>query len=292
MKCFYHIDEDGKCSAFWVNKLARHYDGYEKEFIPINYGMEFPFESIQQNEQVYIVDFSILPEQMEQLLKITENVTWIDHHISAIKRYDNFPHNIKGIRYNGIAGCMLTYCYLKHMTDGGLGKQKEFDILMIEYTPIFTKYIADFDVWKFEYGDDTKAFEIGLSLYDLDPESETWYWFLGTSGHRMISDVINKGKMLLKYRDNWSKEYCKYEGFEVEFEGYKCFAMNLAMISSDHFKSVNEEEYDMFIGFSYNGKGWNYSLRSTKVDCSQIAMKYGGGGHKGASGFNADKLLF
>ena len=54
----------------------------------------------------------------------------------------------------------------------------------------------------------------------------------------------------------------------------------------------NEEEYDMFIGFSYNGKGWNYSLRSTKVDCSQIAMKYGGGGHKGASGFNADKLLF
>lgn len=292
MKCFYHIDEDGKCSAFWVNKLAIHYDGYEKEFIPINYGMEFPFESIQQNEQVYIVDFSILPEQMEQLLKITENVTWIDHHISAIKRYDNFPHNIKGIRYDGIAGCMLTYCYLKHMTDGGLGKQKEFDILMIEYTPIFTKYIADFDVWKFEYGDDTKAFEIGLSLYDLDPESETWCWFLGTSGHRMISDVINKGKMLLKYRDNWSKEYCKYEGFEVEFEGYKCFAMNLAMISSDHFKSVNEEEYDMFIGFSYNGKGWNYSLRSTKVDCSQIAMKYGGGGHKGASGFNADKLLF
>ena len=78
----------------------------------------------------------------------------------------------------------------------------------------------------------------------------------------------------------------------IVFEGYKCFAMNLAMISSDHFKSVNEEEYDMFIGFSYNGKSWNYSLRSTKVDCSQIAMKYGGGGHKGASGFSTDELIF
>ena len=51
MKCFYHIDEDGKCSAFWVNKLARHYDGYEKKFIPINYGVEFPFETIQPDEQ-------------------------------------------------------------------------------------------------------------------------------------------------------------------------------------------------------------------------------------------------
>ena len=57
-------------------------------------------------------------------------------------------------------------------------------------------------------------------------------------------------------------------------------------------KALNEEEYDMFIGFSYNGKSWNYSLRSTKVDCSQIAMKYGGGGHKGASGFSADELIF
>ena len=74
MKCFYHIDEDGKCAAFWVNKLARHYDGYEKEFIPINYGMDFPFDIIHQDEQIYIVDFSILPEQMEQLLKVTENV--------------------------------------------------------------------------------------------------------------------------------------------------------------------------------------------------------------------------
>lgn len=299
MKCFYHIDEDGKCSAFWVNKLARHYDGYEKEFIPINYGMEFPFESIKQNEQVYIVDFSILPEQMEQLLKITENITWIDHHISAINRYDNFSHYIKGIRYDGIAGCMLTYCYLKHMVkidqNNGSVVCVPFNISMTEDAPMFTKYIADFDVWKFEYGEDTKAFEMGLQLYDLNPDSiyAIWNGFLTPNDYiHTENTVVQRGKDLLTYRDNWSKEYCENTGFEIEFEGFKCFAMNLAMISSDHFKSVNEEKYDMFIGFSYNGKTWNYSLRSTKVDCSKIAMKYGGGGHKGASGFSTDKLLF
>ena len=294
MKCFYHIDEDGKCAAFWVNKLARHYDGYKKEFVPINYGMDFPFETIQQDEQIYIVDFSILPEQMEQLLKITENVTWIDHHISAIKRYDNFPHNIKGIRYDGIAGCMLTYCYLKHMLkfehNSGSVDCIPFDILMTEDAPMFTKYIADFDVWKFDYGEDTKAFEMGLQLYeDLSPESPTWKSFYNDDC--VCNDTINDGKLLLIYCDNWAKEYCECCGFETEFEGYKCFAMNLAMVSSDHFKSVNEDDYDMFIGFSFNGESWNYGLRSTKVDCSKIAMKYGGGGHKGAAGFSSDKLL-
>ena len=299
MKCFYHIDEDGKCAAFWVNKLARHYDGYEKEFIPINYGMDFPFDIIHQDEQIYIVDFSILPEQMEQLLKVTENVTWIDHHVSAIKRYDNFPYAIKGIRYDGIAGCMLTYCYLKHMIkldqNNGSVACVPFDISMTEDAPMFTKYIADFDVWKFDYGEDTKAFEMGLQLYDLNPvadDKDNIFEAMLILGCEVECDVISRGRDLLTYRDNWAKEYCEYCGFETEFEGYKCFAMNLAMISSDHFKSVNEEEYDMFIGFSYNGKSWNYSLRSTKVDCSQIAMKYGGGGHKGASGFSTNELIF
>ena len=115
MKCMYHADFDGKLAAFWVHQLAPKLDDYDEEYIMINYGMEFPFEKIKKDEQVFIVDYSIMPEEMEELLKITNNVTWIDHHISAIKRYDGFPHQIPGLRYDGIAGCMLTYCYFKHM---------------------------------------------------------------------------------------------------------------------------------------------------------------------------------
>jgi oligoribonuclease NrnB/cAMP/cGMP phosphodiesterase (DHH superfamily) len=295
LKCFYHTDEDGKCSAFWVKELAKHYDNYDIEFIPINYGMDFPFDSIRENEQVYIVDYSIFPNEMEKLLEITKDVTWIDHHISAINRYNTpeFSHlHIKGLRYDGIAGCMLTYCYLKHMVKveqkNGSIVCTPFDISMTEDAPMFTTYIADFDVWKFEY-EPTKAFEMGLQLYDLDPNSRVWKSFYYESE---IQNIIKDGYLLLDYRDKWSKEYCECTGFDVEFEGYKCFAVNLAMISSDNFKSINEEDYDMFIGFSYNGRSWNYSLRSTKVDCSKIAMKYGGGGHKGASGFSSDRLLF
>ena len=292
MKCFYHTDNDGKCAAFWVHLSAGIYDGYhnETEFIPINYGTDFPFEKIKPNEQVYIVDYSILPDEMRKLLEITKDVTWIDHHKSAIERYSDFEIPIRGIRYDGVAGCMLTYCWLHHMTGRGVGEPKEFDLSMTEDAPMFTKYVADYDVWTFKYGDDTRFFNLGSQLYDLNPESSTWYDLVSDDYH-LCEEIIKKGKTIMEYRDCWAKEYCEHKGFETKFEGYKCFALNLAMVSSDHFKSVNENDYDMFIGFSYDGDVWTYSLRSTKVDCSEIAMKYGGGGHKGAAGFTSKELV-
>lgn len=298
MKCFYHIDEDGKCAGFWVNELARHYDGYEKEFIPINYGMEFPFESIHPNEQIFIVDYSILPEEMDRLLEITEDVTWIDHHQSAIKRYENYPRDIKGLRYDGIAGCMLTYCYFKHMVifqhDNGNVAAIPFNELMIQDAPMFTKYVADFDVWKFEYGDTTRKFEMGLQLYYTEPDCDAgdnvWKAML-RYGWELVDEIISKGEDLITYRDNWAKEYCESKGFETEFCGYKCFAMNLGLCGSPEFKSVDDGTYDMFIGFCFDGEKWSYSLRSENVNVAEIAMMYGGGGHPGAAGFSSDELL-
>ena len=298
MKCFYHVDEDGRLAGFWVNELARHYDGYEKEFIPINYGMEFPFESIRPNEQIFIVDYSIFPEEMDKLLEITKDVTWIDHHQSAIKRYENYSHNIKGIRYDGIAGCMLTYCYFKHMVvkqfDSGSMIVTSFNESMTQDAPMFTKYVADFDVWKFEYGDTTRKFEMGLQLYDTEPDCDAgdnvWKAML-RYGWELVDEIISKGEDLITYRDNWAKEYCESKGFETEFCGYKCFAMNLGLCGSPEFKSVDDGTYDMFIGFCFDGEKWSYALRSETVNVAEIAMMYGGGGHPGAAGFSSDELL-
>jgi nanoRNase/pAp phosphatase (c-di-AMP/oligoRNAs hydrolase) len=41
-------------------------------------------------------------------------------------------------------------------------------------------------------------------------------------------------------------------------------------------------------------KLWNVSLYSTKpeIDCGEIAKSFGGGGHKGAAGFQGKELPF
>ena len=85
---------------------------------------------------------------------------------SAIERYTDFEIPIRGIRYDGIAACMLTYCWLHHMTERGGGNPKKFDISMTKDAPMFTKYIADYDVWAFEYGDDTRYFHMGFDAYE------------------------------------------------------------------------------------------------------------------------------
>ena len=286
MKIVYHNDADGKCAGFWVKELAyaEEYIGY----IEIDYGREFPFDKIKDNETVYIVDYSIEPSEMDRLLEITPNVTWIDHHISAIKKYKNYDKEIRGIRYDGVAGCMLTYCYLKHMTDRGIGDIKPFEESMTEDAPMFTKLIADYDVWTFKYGHLTKEFHAGFkTLSNTAPFSNCWMVLNDPVYDYGATDVlIKEGVSRIKYRKETMEHYCKAFGFEVIFNGYKCFAINMGMMSSDDFVINNIDDYDMRIGFVFNGHEWRYSLRSTKVDCSKVAMLYGGGGHKGAAGFS------
>lgn len=298
MKIFYHMDNDGKCAGFWVYQIVKP-DQYGKECVPINYDIPFPFEKINPNEKVYIVDYSIFPEEMDKLLAITPNVTWIDHHKTAIERYKDYDKEIRGIRYDGIAGCMLTYCYLTFMTDSGDGNINSFELNMTEYAPMFTKLIADYDVWTFKYGDQTREFEKGFSLYPHEPTDRIWidlfdqFCFAdGELGKNSLTrKIAEDGRLLIKYRKSLMTTYCKAKGFEAMLNGHKCFAVNMAMMSSDDFIIDDPDKYDLFVGFSFNGKTWNYSLRSTKIDCSEIAKKYGGGGHIGAAGCNTKEFI-
>lgn len=292
MKCFYHGDSDGKCAGFWValNAGLHDYAKYEPKCIEIDYRMKFPIDTIGPDEQVYIVDYSISPDEMRELLKVTKDVTWIDHHKTAIEKYEGFEHEIRGVRYDGVAGCMLTYCYIHHMTARGDGDIKPFELSMAEDAPMFTKLIADWDVWKFTYGDDTRRFQVAFNAYDFSPESKLWDRFF-TSPFPAEQDLILQGTTMTIYRDNWAKNYMKL-GFETTFHNKKCFAVNLGYCNSEYFKSLTEGKYDIFMPFFFDGNQFTVSLYSTTVDVSEIAKLHGGGGHKGASGFQCKTLPF
>ena len=90
MKGFYHsADLDGHCSGA-VIKLK-----YPNcEMIGINYGDEFPWDSISENDVVIMSDFGLQP--FEDMLKLNDKcnqLIWIDHHITAMDEYDK--HDIE-----------------------------------------------------------------------------------------------------------------------------------------------------------------------------------------------------
>jgi hypothetical protein len=71
-------------------------------------------------------------------------------------------------------------------------------------------------------------------------------------------------------------------------------------INKERFNPINfgidyhKDGYDGCACFHFDGKVWKFSLYNdnSKVDCSQIAKQYGGGGHFSASGFILNQEQF
>jgi oligoribonuclease NrnB/cAMP/cGMP phosphodiesterase (DHH superfamily) len=170
MICYYHRDLDGMCSGFWVALLADKHDIYRDRYIECDYRKKTPVEMVKPGEQVFIVDCSIDPKEMESMFNVTTDITWIDHHQSAIDKYWDFPIEIAGVRKEGIAACMLTFCYLKDLrikAEKIHGWVYSSFLDLKDDAPYFTALIADYDTFKFKYGMDTRYFQLGASSLDL-----------------------------------------------------------------------------------------------------------------------------
>ena len=110
MKCFYHsADLDGHCSGALI-KMAYP----DCDLIGINYGDEFPWLAVNSQDQVFMVDFALQPFELMQVLAQRCDLTWIDHHKSAIEEARDLPF-FKFERHRleiGKGACQLVWEYL------------------------------------------------------------------------------------------------------------------------------------------------------------------------------------
>ena len=272
MICFHHNDLDGRCAGAIVKKF---YDGKARiEFREIDYKDEFPLSDVLDDEEVFIVDFSIEPEMMKELLGRTQKVVWIDHHKTAIAKYDGFGVDISGCRNIELSGCELTWEFFKS------GKQP----------PPCVFLIGDRDTWQWKFGDETKHFYYGMQGVKQDPTLPLWAFLLDEISLKDVwhKQIMSNGITCAKYQENRDVDLMKM-AFPVTFEGHNCIALNAPRISSETF---GENDYDIMLGFYRAANNWTVSLYSTKVDVSEIAVKYGGGGHTGAAGFVCKEVPF
>jgi oligoribonuclease NrnB/cAMP/cGMP phosphodiesterase (DHH superfamily) len=202
---------------------------------------------------------------------------------------------LKGVRdftTPGKSGCELTWEYFF--------PEREM--------PRAVKLIGDFDTWRWEFKDETAEFCEGLRAEDLSHTSALWkrlLWVPTKNPAASVSDntmeqistgiagIRENGRIVMKYRDNFCIDYCDTYGFETEFEGHKCFAVNLYKFGSLAFGTLIQV-YDICISFAFDGSKYTVGLYTAKedLDVSAIAKKYGGGGHRQAAGFVTKKLPF
>lgn len=268
MICVYHNkDLDGMASAAIVKSKYP-----DCQLIGWDYGQPLP--DLPEPEEIIMVDITFPIPVMRGL---RYRLTIIDHHKSFI---DAWNESIKYDAYIcksklevGRAACELTWEY----------------IFPDKPVPAWVTSLGEYDTWRdagsSKWLTETLPFQYGMRSIINKPEDlfdQDCSW----------QDIIAVGTAILKYVEQTNLYNCTRNAFVINFEGYKTICLNDTAISTDTFKSIYDESiHDLMLGFSFSGKFWNVSLRSTgKIDCSVLAQKYGGGGHLQAAGFEIEDI--
>jgi len=281
---FHSADLDGHCSgaiAYHYLLNNKHISPEEIMLKPINYGKPFKYDEISTNDVVYMLDFAIQPNADMKKLNSMCNLIWIDHHKTAIDALEGY--HIKGIRDSNKAACELTWGWFYQYSS-----EENYGVSLL----------GRYDVWDKEstlgWEDNITPLQYGARTYDTFPSNQPfWGEFLFTEG--FVDKLLEHGRLIKIYQDKSDAMYVKGYAFETEFMGYKCLALNRGGTSSKIFDSIwDETKHDIMMPFSVlPAGGWTVSLYTTKdIDCSALAKKFGGGGHKQASGFQVDVLPF
>jgi oligoribonuclease NrnB/cAMP/cGMP phosphodiesterase (DHH superfamily) len=276
MKCFFHsADLDGHCSGAIVKKKFPHC-----EMIAINYGDEFPWDSLEKDEEIYMVDFSLQPiREMMQLSDYCE-LFWIDHHATAIQAAEEKHFVVSGGHSldTSKAACELTWEFLYA------------DKLM----PHAVRLLGRFDVW--DHSDpNTLEFQYGLRIHPNTWPDNQILWKAMFSGFGLVETIMD-GKTILTYERIQNTKFCDAYAFETVIEGRLAIAVNRRFCNSLFFESIyNPKKHDLMISFGRTKKKkWTVSLYSDQKDvhCGRIAQKFKGGGHSNAAGFQCEVLPF
>jgi oligoribonuclease NrnB/cAMP/cGMP phosphodiesterase (DHH superfamily) len=270
IRCFYHSsDLDGHCSGAIVK---RKYP--DCVLHPINYKDPFPWDVVNEDDTVFMVDFSLQPFSDMVKLNTMCSLRWIDHHATAMQAYRDQHDEILGHRWNGVGACQLVWEYLYPEDE----------------VPLAVRLLAEYDVWNHK---DPRAlpFQYGMRLYNTDPENQSsWEQYMTD---QFVEETGYRGEVVLDYIRQDNAKYIKAAAFECMAFGLKAIVVNRMLTNSQLFDSVwDNEKYDIMVTFGWMKDSWVVYLYTDKpgVDVSQIAKENGGGGHKGAAGFHCETL--
>lgn len=265
--CLHHNDADGRaCGA-----IIRRAMGDEVTLYEMDYGDILPLDLIVTADHILIVDFSLPKEEMENLAAYHQ-LTWIDHHKSALDEMDGTADAWAGVRDTSEAACVLTWRYF----------------FPDQPVPTAIKLIGDRDIWRWAEVD-TGAFNEGLHQHYTRPNNdELWQPLLDDSPEE-LARLIEMGSAIREARLREIRRATSRYSFQATFEGHRTLVINLRG-SGDLGEQIRNLGYE--VGYCYvdkvsEGQLMTYvTLYSDTVDVSQIAQKFGGGGHAGAAGFH------
>lgn len=278
---YHSADFDG----IFCREIARRALGSTAEYIGWDYGDPVPV--IPSDAQVFMLDISI-----DQLMT-HPGLVWIDHHKTAMDKWEHL--NLQGVRIDGVAACRLAWQWF--FEEPSIPEKQLFIERKVN-EPYSVRLAGEYDVWD-KRNPDAELFQHGLRSRDVNFFRLLNERSLG-GDPKYVHEVLEGGKAVQYARELEYAAVITEQGFTMEFEGLTFLACNSHEldIRSHLFEAGIQPHHDALLGFTWNGvqQGWRCSLYGVPgkpdIDLSEIAKKYGGGGHKQACGFRCLSLPF
>ena len=255
----YHANCPDGFGAAWA---AWKKFGNKAEYIPVN--PETLPEKPLKNKIVYTLDMSFKAPVFRRLMKQNKSIVSLDHHKSRKEDMEKFPQNVFD---NDNSGATIAWGYFHP------GKK----------TPPFLKYLEDNDLWRFRL---PYAKELSSVIFLLKFDFKDWSKFAARlENKKERKKIFEQAKNIFAYEQKIAASAVERAAL-VRFEGYRTLAANSAILESEIGHRLSKKLPPIGIIWRQRKSFINVSLRSNgKVDVSKLAQKYGGGGHKKASGF-------
>jgi nanoRNase/pAp phosphatase (c-di-AMP/oligoRNAs hydrolase) len=157
-----------------------------------------------------------------------------------------------------------------------------------EPCPEWIKRVEDRDLWRFSYPDTA---EVHAFIASYPMTMANW-----DELHAMeIEDIEIQGEAIRRYIDTYIEKAAK-EARGVILNGDSVVVLNIPYQNASETASYLLEYHslaDYAMSYFQRGDGrWQYSLRSrSEFDVSEVAKRYGGGGHAQAAGFDTEQLI-
>lgn len=291
---------DGFTAAWiWSRFYLPHLPADAVEYYPAKYGEEPPDV---KGRSVIIADFSYPREVMKRIIRDAASVQIFDHHHTAQEALAGINEELADgygpatswrCRKDIPPHALITF----DMNRSGAGIVWDFvdGMNICEGTshgprPPLVNYVEDRDLWRKSLPG-TDEFAAAVSAAPMTFES----W---DELHARGMANVERGAAILSYIQQYGTkalaEARQYRGFGQRPEAPAIWCVNLPYMNcSEHIGRLLEEKGGPFAaGYFRRGDGrWQFSLRSrSDFDVSEIAKRYGGGGHKQAAGFDVAML--
>lgn len=258
--CIYHANCADGFGAAWVVRRALGDDNVE--FFAGKYGTLPPDCA---GRDVIIVDFSYKRDVMVKLAEEAKSVLVIDHHKTAADSLTDLPDNVYCYFDMDHSGAMLAWMY--YFPD--------------QEPPSLLKHIEDRDLWHFKL---PGTRQIQASLFSHPYDFAVWDSLMLNTG---VGILQHEGEVLERKHFKDIKELLQVTTRMMVIGGHEVEVANLPYTMSSDAGHILAQTNPFGACYYDTSTGREFSLRSTdeKVDVSQIALMYGGGGHRNAAGF-------